>query len=766
MCGNGEGGREGSTTRETNLFTSFSGRPISKAGMSERIQGSQLEGVTKSSRDGFRFRPTAPSSKKHHLFVVVTHVSAHRARMRRWRDAPRVASSRRSRPRGRRHVLVGKVGVALFLVLALLVAPPAVSSVSLDPKSLTPEQRRSVLARAFPDVFPGSRNRGAAGEGDTAAGGSGGSVTGGVPRIPRGRLGAVSECGVRDLQFEEWVRQPMAAPYDDETADESERSAKATDPNKPPFPIKLSSIFGRGRGVVTTKPIPAGETVFAVPLMKAMSTASARRSRIGNVLSTIGGNRTNDVSIENVLALHLLHELYVEHEKSAWWPYVSVLPKDTGSPLLWTPAQLAQLEGSNALGFRDAVLRGWLAQRNKLFPVLSQRYPYLFPEQHFGVKNWVWAMSIVWSRAAPVTVDNGERFERGNNGKSKSSRNRDADGSPKQTLLALVPLFDMVNHGWARGDGSGTRPHGNDASAVSVKFNQRTGLVTVTANDAFPGPGFEVRVNYGEKPSAILLLQYGFVPSHNPVDAVDVVPKVSKKDPLRKRKRQLLKEHGLSPTHRNFHFFEGKMDHDLLAATRVSVMTESELDNSTAVALAVAGSEVNPRNEAVVRATLLKAAFSLLTRYPTTLWQDLEIMGKFFELNPYDPVAGAESVAGVRMGTNTDRDRDKDETAHSSPPTHEYRTAVTLRIAEKKTLLGAARTLLSELGDDLVEKICAERYGTPSEEQACLDRASGKAFDFFEEPPVLGDDEGDDGGGDGGSGEHETREGEGERDEL
>ncbi len=85
---------------------------------------------------------------------------------------------------------------------------------------------------------------------------------------------------------------------------------------------------------------------------------------------------------------------------------------------------------------------------------------------------------------------------------------------------------------------------------------------------------------------------------------------------------------------------------------------------------------------------------------------------------------------------------------------------------EKKTVLGAARTLVAGLGANLVEKTWAERYGTLSEEQACLNRASGKAFDFMEEPPVLGNDEGDDGGGDGGSGEHETREGEGERDEL
>ena len=90
-----------------------------------------------------------------------------------------------------------------------------------------------------------------------------------------------------------------------------------------------------------------------------------------------------------------------------------------------------------------------------------------------------------------------------------------------------------------------------------------------------------------------------------------------------------------------------------------------------------------------------------------------------------------------------------------------YRSALTLRVAEKKTLLGVARLLLSDLSNELANETCAERYSKQSEEKACLDRASGEAFDEFEVAPVDGE------GGEGGDREVEyVEEKRGERDEL
>ena len=617
--------------------------------------------------------------------------------MGRPRDATR-ASRMRSRGGG---VARGRAPVALFLLLAAL-APPAVAPLEVDTARMTPEERRAVLERAFPGVFPDAR----AGDGSVDAEGGARAGAGGVPSIPRGRLGAVGEPHERDRALERWVREPLSAPY-----------AGAADDDEPFVgPVGVRSVFGRGRGLVTAARVEKGETLMSLPLLKCLSTASARRSpALAPALAELAANRT-EMSINAVLALHLLHELHVVGDRSHWWPYVSVLPKDVGSPLLWAPKELAQLEGSNLVGFRDAVLRGWIAERDALFPELSRAFPDAFPEEHFRASNWAWAMSIVWSRAAHVPVAGTTRSPPRNSKASKASN--------AKTILALVPLFDMINHGYARGTGIGSRHAADDAPAVTISFVESRGAVVVSAGVPFRGPGEEIRFNYGEKPSQYAFLQYGFVPRFNPDECVEVAPRMGKKDPLRRRKREVLAKHGLSPSARNFHFFPNRLDRDLLAATRVQVATEAELDDPRAVAAAVAGGVVSARNEAVTRATLLKAAHELLLRYPTSLAQDLATMEAFLDQNPYDPALGAETPSYFRRDENT---------YSSSAADSRYRAAVAMRVLEKRTLLSAARLLVHELDDALAEETCRERYARTREEtRECLARASGEAFDAFD----------------------------------
>jgi len=630
--------------------------------------------------------------------------------------------------------------VALFLLLAA-VAPLAVAPSEVNPASLTPEQRRSVLERAFPNLFPNA-DRATQGDGAHVPDGlnDGSSFTPnpgvGVHTVPRGRLGALGETEKRDREFERWVKEPPRAPYDrlDSIGFESDDSDEDAQSGSTPVigSVRLATVFGRGRGLVTTAPVRKGETLLSIPLMKCMSTASARRSKLAPALAEISDNKT-DITIDAVLAMHVLHELYVERHESHWWPYVSVLPKDSGSPLSWTPKELAQLEGSNVIGFRDSILKKWRDEHDALFPELTLRYPDLFPETHFRMSSWAWAMSIVWSRAARVPVADA-------GGRNGSRRNAKSSVKPEQrTILALVPLFDMINHGYARGTGIGSRPAMSDAPAITIEFApSETGVVFVNAGDGFPGPDHEIRFNYGEKPSQYVLLQYGFVPAFNPDECVEVAPRVSKKDPLKKRKREVLRRHDLDPSNRNFHFFPNRLDGDLLAATRLQVMSVDELDDPVSVATAIAGGVVSPRNEAVLRATLLKAAYELLVRYPTTLREDVSEIETFFDENPYDLEFGAETAESA--AANGQKTREK-----SMHPSARYRSAVSMRVLEKRTLLNSARLLASELSDELAEETCSERYPKPKDVKACLDRATGAAFDIFEKDVEF---DGDDAEGD------------------
>ena len=579
---------------------------------------------------------------------------------------------RRFPPRG------ALAALPLLLLLSLPLAssddslPPPPSSSSSARARERHREARAKLERAFAHVFPSGTGDDRIDPGST------------VYTVPPGRIGAIGDPHARDLAFERWVLEPPPAD------DGLDHPAPAPEVG----PLKLRAVWGRGRGLVTTRPVEAGETLMRVPLMKCLSTASARRGAIAPALAEISSPR---VTVEAVVALHLLHELYVQGAASPWWPYVSILPADVGSPVMWAPRELAQLEGSNLVGFRDAVLRAWTEQRDALFPALTERYPELFPEQHFRTSRWVWAMSTVWSRAAHVPAGNG------------------------RTLLAMVPLFDMFNHGYGRGDGS------SSPAAIETRWDPTSGAIVVRSTYGFPGPGHEARFNYGDKPSQYALLQYGFVPMNNPGECVEVALHLPKRDALRARKSALLTKHDLSPKERNFHFYPRRLDPDLLAATRIQMMTEAELDDPIAEAAAVAGASVGARNEAKTRAVLLKAAYDMLVRYPTTLWEDKRRIEAFAEAHPRDKdeaAAGAEAVAEDEIETPSARER----------------LAVMMRVQEKTTLLAAARLILDELSDDLSDEICEERYPA-AETELCVERASGRAFDAFDRAPEAEDDD-------------------------
>jgi len=573
--------------------------------------------------------------------------------------------------------------------------------------------QRAKLERAFPHAF-------------TRPGGDSGPVY----AAARGRLGSIGARGEREKTFEQWVRSPP--PRED---------AAENDENHPHVgPVEIRAVWGRGRGVVTTRNVTKGETLVAIPLEKCLSTFSARKSAIGEALKTI---TSREVTIDAVIALHLLHELYVQREKSEWWPWVSILPRDVETPLLWTPRELAQLEGSNLIGFRDAVLKGWTTQRDALFPKLTQKFPSLFPEEHFRTERWAWAMAIVWSRAADVPVPRPEAIFPSGDDKSRE-------------LRVIVPLFDMINHGYdhapvtpggVKGGGGEGREKGgvgvDDSPALIPSWDPSRRMVAIRAGVPFPGPNYEVRFNYGAKPSQHVLLQYGFVPMNNPDESVEVAMHAGSRDKLKSLKSELLRTHELSPRERNFQFYPRRLDADLLAATRVQMMSELEINSAAAISAAVAGAPVSDRNEAKTRAMLLKAAHDMLRRYPTTLWEDKKIVQEHADANPVDAdeASEREKKDAEEETTTTTTGDDDDEAAH---PTLSKRVklGIMMRIQEKSTLLAAARLVAARIPDDAGEgeDVCEERY--PQRElRACLDRLSGVAFDRFERPPEEEEEE-------------------------
>ena len=152
----------------------------------------------------------------------------------------------------------------------------------LGTREETPGERRAKLERAFGGtMFPGGGSGGGGGSKD--GGGAGPHAAHHFYSPPPGRLGAVGGTSRREKAFEAWVREPVPT-FDDDGAKD------AFGPAPRVGPVEVRSVWGRGRGVVTTRNVTRGETLMELPLMKCLSTASARASAIGeDVIIEWGG---------------------------------------------------------------------------------------------------------------------------------------------------------------------------------------------------------------------------------------------------------------------------------------------------------------------------------------------------------------------------------------------------------------------------------------------------------------------------------------------
>ena len=126
----------------------------------------------------------------------------------------------------------------------------------------------------------------------------------------------------------------------------------------------------------------------------------------------------------------------------------------------------------------------------------------------------------------------------------------------------------------------------DDSPALIPSWDPSRRMVAIRAGVPFPGPNYEVRFNYGAKPSQHVLLQYGFVPMNNPDESVEVAMHAGSRDKLKSLKSELLRTHELSPRERNFQFYPRRLDADLLAATRVQMMSELEINSAAAISAA------------------------------------------------------------------------------------------------------------------------------------------------------------------------------------
>lgn len=140
----------------------------------------------------------------------------------------------------------------------------------------------------------------------------------------------------------------------------------------------------------------------------------------------------------------------------------------------------------------------------RIFPTLFRKCSSdLIRVQDFTLKDYTWAVSVVWSHF--VSVKFGGRM-----------------------LKCMVPFVDMFNHS-------------NDAQTRGA-LDPKTRMFTVVTNAKVPA-GRQVFLNYGRLPSSRLMLFKGFAMPRNPFERVEVFVSTSPQAELYREKKRVLAEH-------------------------------------------------------------------------------------------------------------------------------------------------------------------------------------------------------------------------------
>ena len=179
---------------------------------------------------------------------------------------------------------------------------------------------------------------------------------------------------------------------------------------------------------VASDAILEGEELFRIPQNTILDNqSSALRKRIPEELDSL------DPWLSLILVL--VYESLLG-DRSEWYPYIQLLPVQFDTPMFWTDAELAELQGSAIVGKigKKEAEAGFIAQ---LVPIVKA-HPELFPLDHENVADELVRLAhIAGSRVMAYAFD----IEHDDLRDDESLVTDDEENPAK----GMVPFADMLN---------------------------------------------------------------------------------------------------------------------------------------------------------------------------------------------------------------------------------------------------------------------------------------------------------------------------------
>jgi hypothetical protein len=257
--------------------------------------------------------------------------------------------------------------------------------------------------------------------------------------------------------------------------------------------LKIHELGDGERGVYAEKNIPLNSTILTIPFSSLLTTCSAKNTPFESVL--------NLWREDDLLALLLLSEKYIQQEQSRWSLHILSLPVAYHNTVNFTDDELELIRGSNLY----LTTRQWKEQIRSDYESIVESVHSLFPSvtggcDWFTFESYLWALCTIWSRF--VSIRCGDKVYR-----------------------SMVPFFDMLNH--------------SPSSSVGHIFLPEIDSLALVTNQTL-NCEHEITLNYGELSNSKLMMLYGFCLTENPFDSIELYAAEMSRDLAEYRFKQAL----------------------------------------------------------------------------------------------------------------------------------------------------------------------------------------------------------------------------------